>query len=221
VALAPSGQAALTTVTWLLNPAGSNAPVGSSNQVFTSQGYSITAYGFDIGNGGNATAHELFYKNAGGDEFGLGLVGTPHNELQLANGNTGPAQFIQLDLHSILNAGFTNGKIQTGSVQTNESFVLYGSNTLGTLGTKLGNTFGSNFDMAFLSAPNFGTYKFLSVAAGSADVLPVAFQADICPVPEMQTLFPIIGLIVAVAASDILRRRRSSRLKPVRAGTEG
>jgi hypothetical protein len=198
-------RATLTTVTWDLNPTGIDAPVGSSSHVFISQGYSITAYGFDVGNGINP-ARSLFYKNAGGDEFGLGVVGTPHNELQVTS-NGSPANFIQLDLRAILAAGFTNGKIDVGSVQANESFVLYGSNSLGSLGTKLGNTYGSNFDLTFLNAPNFGSYQFLAIAAGSADVLPVAFQADINLVPEIQSLFPIIGLMIAVISTETLRRR--------------
>ena len=198
--------ASLTTVTWDLNPAGLNTPVGSSSHTFVSQGYSIAAYGFDVGNGSNP-AHSLFYRNGGGDEIGLGLVDTLHNELQVTHSGS-PANFIQLDLRSILSAGFINGKISVGSVQTNESFVLYGSNALGTLGTKLGNTVGSNFDVTFLNVPSFGTYQFLSVAAASADVLPVAFQAQINAVPEMESLFPIIGLMVAVVSTQTLRRRR-------------
>lgn len=149
--------------------------------------------------------HDLFYKNAGGDEIGLGLVNTLNNELQVNNGV--PVNYIQLDLTSILSKGFTNGKIEVGSVQTNESFSLYGSSSAGTLGTLLG-TFGSSFDNQFVAVPNFGSYSFVSVAAGSADVLPVAFQAVSTPVPEMNALFPIIGLLSVVAVTRTLRRRQ-------------
>jgi hypothetical protein len=206
-----SARATVTTVTWDLNPSLANGAVGSASQVFTSQGFSITAAGFDHTGSSNDPSHELFFKNGGADETGLGLVNTAHNELQVA-GDGSPANYIQLDLHSILAAGFTNGKIEVGSVQSGESFVLYGSNKLGTLGAQIGGIFDSNSDNLFVSVPNFGSFKFLSIAAASADVLPVAFQADINPVPEVNTFFPIVGLLAAVLSNQVLRRRRMAQL---------
>src|SRR6267143_5169236 len=88
-------QAWATVVTWNLNPSGLNQPVGSSSQSYTVSGYTITARGYD-NNGGTGTLHDLFYKNDGSDETGLGLVNTLHNELQV-DGNGTPLQFIQLD----------------------------------------------------------------------------------------------------------------------------
>lgn len=208
-----SARATVTTVTWDLNPIPSNGAVGSASQVFTSQGFSITANGFDHTGSSNDPSHELFFKNGGGDETGLGLVGTAHNELQ-AGSPANPVNYIQLDLHSILAAGFTNGKVEVGSVQAGETFVLFGSNTLGTLGSQIGSAFGSSFDGLFVSVPNFGSFKFLSIAAAAADILPVAFQADINPVPEMNTFFPIVGLLVAVLSNHVLRRRRMVQLCP-------
>src|ERR1700674_4230411 len=118
---APSAWA--TVVTWNLNPSGLNQPVGSSSQSYTVSGYTITAFGYD-NNGGVGSLHQLFFKNDGSDEVGLGLVNTLHNELQVETTGT-PLQFIQLDLTSILAQGFTNGKISIGSVQPNEAFSLY------------------------------------------------------------------------------------------------
>jgi hypothetical protein len=196
-----------TLVTWDLNPGGLDASVGSTSKTYTVAGYTITANGYD-NNGGIGTAHELFFKNAGGDEIGLGLVNTPNNELQVANGT--PLQFIQLDLTSILAQGFTNGKIEIGSVQAGEQFNLFGSNTLGSLGTKLNSTpYGTSVDDQFVSVPNFGTYKFISVVAAAFDVLPVAFQATIVPIPEAASLIPAACLVVAVTALEARRRRRA------------
>src|ERR1700680_1041982 len=105
---ASSAQA--TVVTWVLNPSGLDQSVGSSSMAYTVSGATITAYGYD-NNAGTGTLHDLFYKNAGSDEVGLGLVNTLNNELQVdSHGN--PLQFIQLDLSSILAAGFFNGKIE-------------------------------------------------------------------------------------------------------------
>ena len=204
-----ASSALATLVTWDLNPSGLNAPVGSSSQTYTVSGYSITAYGYD-NSGGVGSAHQLFFKNGGGDEIGLGLVGTLNNELQVDNAGN-PLHFIQLDLTSILAQGFTNGKISVGSVQLGESFNLYGSNTLGTLGVKLnGAAFGSGVDDTFVSVPSFGSYQFLSIVAAAADVLPVAFQATIVPIPEAASVIPVLCLVSLATAFEIRRRRRAA-----------
>src|SRR5580704_3941406 len=73
-----------TLVTWELNPLSKDQAVGASVQDFTVSGYTITARGYD-NNNGVGSAHELFYKFSGGDEHGLGLVNTLHNELQVGS----------------------------------------------------------------------------------------------------------------------------------------
>jgi hypothetical protein len=199
-------SAQATVVTWDLNPSALDQSVGSTSNSYTVSGYTITAYGYD-NNGGTGVARELFYKNAGSDEIGLGLVGTLHNELQVSNGT--PLQFIQLDLTSVLSAGFFNGQLSVGSVQSGELFDFYGSNALGVLGTKLNSTsYDSSQDDQFVSIPSFGTYKFISVVAAAADVLPVAFRAEITPIPEATSILPTAFLAVVVTAFEARRRRR-------------
>lgn len=161
-----------TVINWNLNPNGTGGAVGSTSQTFVSSGYSITAYGYTVGNPN--TTLGLYFKNDGSDEVGLGVVDTPHHELQTFDGM--PLQFIQLDLSSLLNQGFTDGKIEVGSVQSGESFALYGSNALGVLGTQIG-TYDSSSDLAFVDVPNFGQFDYISIGALTFDVLPVAFQA--------------------------------------------
>jgi hypothetical protein len=193
------------SIVWDLNPNHQNAPVGSSSRTYTSSGFTITAYGFD-NHAGIGTAHNLYYKNVspigGAVEMGLGLTNTPNNELQAG------LHFIQFDFTAALAAGMFNGQISVGSIQTGESFSIFGSNTLGTLGTQLGGTFGSAFDNQYVPIPGFGQFHFYSIMAAMDDVLPVSIRADIAPVPEMSALFPIIGLLVAVGATHVLRRRR-------------
>ena len=193
------------TLIWDLNPSHQDGAVGSSSHTYTTMGFSITAYGFD-NNSGIGTAHDLFYKSeadiGGAVEFGLGLTNTPHNEIQ-----AGPLDFIQFDLTSILTQGFLNGRIKVGSIQANEAFAIYGSNTLGTLGTQLGGTFGSAFDNQFVNLPNFGQFKFYSIIAAADDVLPIAFAADLPAVPEVSTLLAIVALLVLVLAHHLWRTR--------------
>jgi hypothetical protein len=204
------------SIIWDLNPSpAQNGPVGSSSHTYTSSGFSITAYGFD-NHSGIGAAHDLFYKSqgpiGGASEHGLGLVNTPNNEIQAG------LHFIQFDFTAALAAGLFNGQISVGSIQPNEAFAIYGSDKLGTLGMQVGGTFGSSFDNQYVSIPDFGHFHYYSIVATAADVLPISIQADLRPVPEMSALFPIIGLLFAVGATHMLRRRR---LAAVRSGTAG
>ncbi len=211
VCLFVASSAWATLVTWDLNPGGNNGAVGSSSHTFTSSGYNITAYGYTVGTPN--TPLGLYFKNQGPDETGLGIVGQADNELQ-GNGSSA-LQFIQLDVSSILAQGFTNGQLEIGSVQaaSNDTFVIWGSSSLGDPGQQIGGVYNSSSDLVFLSIQDFTSYNFISVGALSGDVLPVAFRATLAAVPEMSALFPIIGLIVAVSATQLLRRRRLAQLR--------
>ena len=195
------------SIVWDLNPNNLNAPVGSSSHTYTSSGYTITAYGFD-NTGGFGTAHELFFKNQapinGAVERGLGLTNTTSNEIQVS------LNFIQFDFTAALAAGLFNGQISVGSIQTGEAFSIYGSNTLGTLGTQVGGTFGSAFDNQFVNIPNFGQFHFYSIVAAADDVLPVAIRADLPAIPEMNALLPIAAMLLLLLAANFWRRRFSA-----------
>ncbi|HEY1770710.1 MAG TPA: hypothetical protein VGG02_10705 [Chthoniobacterales bacterium] len=193
-----------TIVTWDLNPSSTEGSVGSTSHTFSSSGYNITAYGYTVGYPN--TPLGLYYKNGGSSELGLGVTSTSDHELQ-GNGWY-PTQFIQLDVSSIVAQGFTNGKLQVNSVQGNDSFVIWGSNTLGSAGQQIGSAYYSNSNMTFVSIANFTSYKYISIGALNGSVLAFAFQAEFNAVPEMSALFPIVGLIVAIALTQLLRRRR-------------
>jgi hypothetical protein len=204
IGLVVSAQA---SIVWDLNPNQQNAPVGSSSHTYTSSGFSITAYGFD-NHSGIGTAHNLFYKSVpeigGATETGLGLTNTLNNELQPG------LHFIQFDFTSALAAGMMNGQLSVGSVQPGETFAIFGSNTLGTLGTQVSGIFGSASDDQFVSIAGFGLFHYYSVMAMSDDVLPVAVKADLPAVPEMNALMPIAALVVLLAATSAGRKRRRS-----------
>ncbi len=200
-----------TVVTWNLNPSAAEGAVGSTSKTFTSSGYSITASGYTVG-WPTHTPLGLYYKNQGGN-VGFGVTSTNDHELQ-GNGWF-PTQFIQFDVSSIIDQGFTNGKLQIGSVSgsTNDTFVIWGSSSLGDPGTQIGGVYTSSSNLLFVNIAEFASYDFISIGALSGGVLPVAFQATLAPVPEMSALFPIVGLVVAIAITQILRRRRIAQLR--------
>ena len=67
----------------------------------------------------------------------------------------------------------------------------------------------TGFEEQSLSAPSV---QFASVPKGSTDVSVVSTaNVGVVPVPEMSALFPIVGLIVAVSCTQILRRRRAAQ----------
>ena len=198
--------AAQAAVVWDLNPNDQNAALGSNSHTFTNSGFSITAYGFD-NHSGIGVGHELFYKNQpdnnGAVETGLGLRNTPNNEIQPG------LHFIQFDFTAALAAGMLHGQISVGSVQQGETFAFFGSNTLGTLGSQVGGPFNSASDNQFISIPGFGQFNYYSVVALNMDVLPVAIQADLPVVPEMNAILPIAAFIVLLAATNFWRKRRA------------
>ena len=196
-----------TVVTWNFNPNGTEGATGSTSQTFTSSGYSITASGFTVGS--PCTPLGLYYKSSGADLPGLGVVSTSDHQLQ-GNGLY-PTTFIQLDVSSIIAQGFTDGKIQIGNVYGTETFVIYGSSSLGDPGQQIGGLYGSSSSLQFISIDDFAEWNFISIGAVSGGVLPVAFQAAMAPIPEMSSLFPIIGLVVAVSLTQLLRRRRMAQ----------
>ena len=204
-AVVTAGSASAAIV-WEFNPEPrQHGPAGSSSVTFTSSGFSITAYGFD-NNGGIGTARELFYKDRppvdGAVEFGLGLNNVPHNEI-----NAG-LNFIQFDFTAMLAAGMLNGEITVGSIQATEAFAIYGSNTLGTLGTQVGGPFvGLAFDNQSVAIPNFGQFNFYSIVATEGNVLVISAQGDLPPIPEMNALLPIGALVLLVFATNAWRKR--------------
>ena len=215
-ALGLAASSANAAIIWDLNPNNQDGVALSPTRTFSSSGFQITARGYDDSDtNGTGTASNLYFKNrplsGGATESGLGLATSPHNEL---NGSaSGPLNFIQLDLRSILSQGFTNGQIAVGSLQNGESFQLFGSDAQGVLGAAITGTFGGlAFDDKFVAIPQFGFYDFISIvgAGAGSNVLPSRFSADVAPIPEVGALMPVLALLVAVGATNVWRRRRAA-----------
>jgi hypothetical protein len=75
--------------------------------------------------------------------------------------------------------------------------------------TELDEAMARTFDEEFVSMP---TVQFATTAPGAQNVsvaaMSIASGPGPMPVPEMSALFPIVGLIVAISCTQILRRRR-------------
>jgi hypothetical protein len=139
-------------------PSGFTCPgaIGTS-QIYTSNGVTITAYGFSSTN----LADNLYVKQSGGDETGLGLVGTSDFEIQHGN-------FIQLNMSNLTSAGVISGFLTLGSVQIGEGYQICDSSALGVMngacftGTLDGQPVGISWDSA---------HPYITITATTGDVL--------------------------------------------------
>ena len=66
---------------------------------------------------------------------------------------------------------------------------------------------------------NPNDFVYMYVNFGSADMTTAGgfeeftLVRNLAPVPEMSAFFPIVGLLVAVGSTSILRRRRAAQVK--------
>ncbi len=86
--------------------------------------YSITATGYI----NSTTTRDLFVKNDGPSEYGLGLNSTSDNEINYG-------QYIYLDFSNLASQGILSGTIGLGSVQSGEEGQICTATAVGTPGT--------------------------------------------------------------------------------------
>ena len=204
-----ASSAPATVVYWNLDPNGTAGTADSASHTFLSPSSSTTVHGYAV----EWQSH-----------IPLGLY---HEFGQTAPGSVGLAdhqwrengyfstQSVQLDVNSILPQGVTDEKLQLGSVHStsNDAFAILGSSTLRDSGVQTEGISGRPSDMVFASIANLTNGKLTSGGSVSGTLMIVAFQATLTPVPEISALFPIIGLVAAVAVTQFLRRRRIAQLR--------
>ncbi len=143
-----------------------NGPTGDAGPAVASKadGYTVTAHGFDVNGGdGSNTPHNLYFKNDPGLETGLGLVGTSDHELTLSSDGDVPANAIQFDMRQIFQI-FKGAKIRVTSTTETEAYDLYGSHTLGQLGSVIATGLGHSFNGVLVKIPEWGTFEYVGVA---------------------------------------------------------
>ena len=173
---------------------------------YTVDGLSVIATAEDTPVGESA---DLYGKNAGCPECGLGLADDPSGDHEIAFGQG----YVQLDVSGLIghvvsmSADFT-----TGSTTSGEEWAVYGSNTAGTLGTFL--TSGTTQGGASLTTlPQWGKWQFYNfdeIAPVQNDNILLSTLTATTSVPEPATwammLMGVFGL------GGLLRTARGKRL---------
>lgn len=178
---------------------------------FTVNGMSITAQAFSI----TGSTPNLYGKNGGSDETGLGLTLDGNHEISTND-------FLQIDfadpaVNNPKRWNVTQVRIQFASVQTGESWKLWGSNVAGTVPGASGST--NLLDSTSLAAgalpegllviPSFSSYRYFSVTAGGTGGHNVLLgQVEITTeTPEPVTFVLIGGALLGLGLSSRKRRR--------------
>jgi hypothetical protein len=199
-ALSACSQNCGGTVVWdFSSPAGN---LGNSKP-YTVNGLTITAYGYTTGNAPAA----LFGHNDDAGDLGLGIAGTANNKIDTTH-------YVQLDLGAVLAAGASNANIIVSSVQAGESYTVYGSNTLGSIGIALlSNQPGEGVP---LTIPT--TYRYISVkaVAGIVSIGAVTFTLGNCQIVIVNPIDLQCG--TCGVSKDTLGKPYSSQLQ-VKGGT--
>lgn len=184
-------QAKATTFTFLENGAGNKGP----SETWTVDGLSLIAYGFNA-----SGAADLFAKNGGGDENGLGLAEDPTGDNEIST-----FDFVQLAVPTTPPSTFLSALLT--SVQNGEKADIYWSTTLGSLGTMIGSI--SNSDGTFVIPVTYQhAAGYFGVTAGAMNVLlsGATFEQN---VPDSGMTIMLLG--GALAGLQIVRRKLGSQ----------
>ena len=175
--------------------------MGVSSFGFTSGGRTLTASGYYTPS--NAAQH-LYIKNGGTGESGLGLIADS------ADHEVEAIDFIQLDLSSLIAAGYTNFTITLGSLQSGEGGKITFSGTGGTLTGGIGGTTLTGGALIQTWAFTDTSYSFVDITGtgvSGGDVILASVTATSVP-DESRTAIMLVPALLALA---LFRARRRCR----------
>jgi hypothetical protein len=153
-----------------------DSPTGQLNtsQQYFSDGVLITAYGYDSGK-----SDDLYGTNNGPSDSGLGVAGTDR-EIETDS-------FVQLNLTNLFALNPGSVELSIGSNEPGTTYAIFGSNTLGKLGTEL-QTGDADAPTLFMLNSSAANYKYIGVEAETmcSDIVlsAVSANASIDCVPE-------------------------------------
>jgi hypothetical protein len=177
--------------------------LGSATQTYTLDGVNIVATGF---NGG-----DLFGKNAGPGEQGVGLTGDPSGDHEIFFKSTGTQDFIQLDLLNLINAGFTSFQFQMSSTTGGEGWSV---SACSVSGTDCFTSPATGLDETLHSVPGgfSKTNHFLDFSATNGNVLLDMIAATPpTPAPEASTSGLLLSGMLGLVAVVLWKRRTAEQ----------
>lgn len=121
-----------------------------TSATLTSGGLSLVATGYSA----PGMTTDLFAKNEGPSEFGMGIASGADREI------TGTS-FIQLNLTQVLSSNPSSVMLGIGSIQNPDTYSVWGSNTAGSLGALLA----SNQTAGSFNLSSFGQYDYISITS--------------------------------------------------------
>jgi hypothetical protein len=181
-----------TVVTWQMNAGGTLGATPESSK----PGLITTGRGFDQTPATNAS-HQYSFKSAPQSASASETSSTLADSLnkKLPNSET--------DIPA-------TSQVSIATRQADSSLLFAATEAPVRPNTELDEAMARTFDEEFVSVP---TVQFATIAPGVQNVSVAAMGSNASgpgpmPVPEMSALFPIVGLIVAISCTQILRRRR-------------
>lgn len=126
-----------------------------TTETYTAGGFTIVASGFDQNN----VATDLYGKNAGANEIGLGLANDPSGQHEIYFGKG----FVQIDVSQLFGK-VSNISFFTNSTTQGEQWSIFGSNIAGSYS---GPALLSGTNQSTANLPGFGSYKFYDFVSTS------------------------------------------------------
>jgi hypothetical protein len=196
-----SNSAQATAINWDFSANTGNL---GTTESYVSGGISITAAGFSSSSFNHPT--DLFGKNNGSDEKGLGLTDDPSHENEISGTN-----LIRIDFSNARSAGITGFSFSMNSSTGGEDWIVYGSNSATSGLTQV--AVGSDEVLHNLSG-TAGTYKYYffedEFSWSNDNVLLASVSGMTAAVPEPSTW---AMMILGFAGVGFMSYRRKT--KPV------